>query len=349
MLDAYVFAVLPLTFLLTLGMGWLSIRIAHKLNLIDQPGSAPHKQHRAPKPLAGGIALALTLSAGLLASGLWREPEVRAIFFPALIVFGIGLWDDARGFSATVKFSAQILATVLLMISGIYIQVFSSFSFSTGWPEWLRSGLNYGLTLLWVTGITNALNLVDSMDGLAVGLGGLAFGFFTLVTIDSQQWFIAHLNALIVGVCLGLYFLNVSPARLFLGDSGTQTLGFILAAVAILYEPPATDQASSWFVPILLLGVPIFDTMLVLFSRLRHGRHFYKGGLDHTYHRLVAWGLDANRAVLIMQIAALLLGCAAFVALSLSPLPANMIFLGCLLTGFILMIIMDRGKGTPTA
>ncbi len=348
MLDTYIFTILPLTFLVTLGIGWLSIKVARRLNLIDQPGRAPHKQHLTPTPLAGGIALALTLFAGLLVSGLWREPEVRAIFFPALIVFGIGLWDDTRGLSATVKFSGQILATVLLMISGIYVQVFSSFPFSAEWPQWLQNGLNWGLTLLWVTGITNALNLVDSMDGLAVGLGGLAFGFFTLVTINSQQWLIAHLNALIVGVCLGLYFLNVSPARLFLGDSGAQTLGFILAAVAILYEPPATDQTSSWFVPILLLGVPIFDTMLVLFSRLRHGRPFYKGGLDHTYHRLVAWGLDANRAVLIMQIAALLLGCAAFVALSLSPLPANMIFLGCLLTGFIMMIIMDRGKGTPT-
>ncbi len=345
MLDTYVFAVLPLTFLLTLGMGWLSIRIAHKLNLIDQPGSAPHKQHRAPTPLAGGIALALTLSTGLLVSGLWRVPEVRAIFFPALIVFGIGLWDDARGFSATVKFSAQILATVLLMISGIYVQVFSSFPFSAEWPQWLQNGLNWGLTLIWVTGITNALNLVDSMDGLAVGLGGLAFGFFSLVTIISQQLFVAHLSALIVGVCLGLYFLNASPARLFLGDSGAQTLGFILAAVAILYEPPATDQASSWFVPILLLGVPIFDTMLVLFSRLRHGLPFYKGGLDHTYHRLVALGLEPSRAVLIMQITALLLGCLAFVALALPPFLANAIFFACVLLGILTLLLLEYGKG----
>ncbi len=168
MLDTYIFTILPLTFLVTLGIGWLSIKVARRLNLIDQPGRAPHKQHLTPTPLAGGIALALTLFAGLLVSGLWREPEVRAIFFPALIVFGIGLWDDTRGLSAPVKFSGQILATVLLMISGIYVQVFSSFSFSAGWPEWLRNGLNWGLTLLWVTGITNALNLVDSMEGLAV-------------------------------------------------------------------------------------------------------------------------------------------------------------------------------------
>jgi len=345
MLDTYVFAVLPLTFLFTLGMGWVSIKIAHRLNMVDRPGSAPHKQHRFPTPLAGGIALAMTLFTGLLVSGLWREPEVRAIFFPALIVFGFGLWDDARGFSATVKFSAQILATLLLMISGIYIQVFSSLPFSTGWPEWLRSGLNWGLTFLWVTGITNALNLVDSMDGLAVGLSGLAFGFFTLVTINSQQWFIAHISALIVGVCLGLYFLNVSPARLFLGDSGAQTLGFILAAVAILYAPPDKDQASSWFVPILLLGVPIFDTMLVLYSRLRHGVPFYKGGLDHTYHRLVAWGLDANRAVLTMQIAGLLLGCIAFVALALPPFLANAIFFACVLLGILTLLLLEYWKG----
>jgi len=345
MVDTYVFAVLPLTFLFTLGMGWVSIKIAHRLNLVDQPGSAPHKQHRFPTPLAGGIAFVLSLLVGAIVSGLYHDPRVRAILLPAAIVFMLGLLDDARGLSPSIKYTGQLLATALLMVLGIYVQVFSSFPFSAEWPRWLQNGLNWGLTLLWVTGITNALNLVDSMDGLAVGLGGLAFGFFTLVTINSQQLFIAHFTALIVGGCLGLYFLNVSPARLFLGDSGAQTLGFILAAVAILYAPPDKDQASSWFVPILLLGVPIFDTVLVFFSRLRHGVPFYKGGLDHTYHRLVAWGLDANRAVLTMQIAALLLGCVAFVALALTPVLANAVFFACVLLGILTLLSLEYGKG----
>ena len=345
MADTYIFIVLPLEFIITLVIGLMSIKIAHRLNLIDQPGSEPHKQHRSPTPLAGGIALALTLLIGTVISGLYQEPKVCAILLPAAIVFVLGLLDDAKGLSPLIKYTGQLLASVLLMVLGINIQVFSSFPFSAEWPQWLLNGLNWGLTLLWVTGITNALNLVDSMDGLAAGLGGLAFGFFSLATIASKQLFISHFSVLMVGVCLGLYFLNVSPARLFLGDSGAQTLGFILAAVAILYSPPATDQASSWFVPILILGLPIFDTALVVFSRLHHKQPFYKGGLDHTYHRLVALGLEPSRAVLLMQIIALLLGCLAFVALALTPFPANAIFFACVLLGIMILLLLEYWKG----
>ncbi|MDZ4158893.1 MAG: hypothetical protein U1B80_03795, partial [Anaerolineaceae bacterium] len=130
----------------------------------------------------------------------------------------------------------------------------------------------------------------------------------------------------------------------FLGDSGTQLLGFLLAGIAILYEPIPTDQASSWFVPILIMGVPIFDTCLVVYSRLRRGVPIYQSNRDHTYHRLVSLGFDKHRSVVIMVTAAVVLDCLAFIALSQTPLIANTIFIASVIIGIIAVFVLDHSK-----
>ena len=204
--------------------------------------------------------------------------------------------------------------------------------------------LNYLVTWLWVVGITNAFNLTDSMDGLSVGLSGWALAFFALATFDSGQLSLSLFSALLLGICLGISYFNRHPAKLFLGDSGAQMLGFFLAAIGMLYTPVGAYQTSSWFVPILLVGVPIFDTSLVFFSRLRRKQAFYQSGRDHTYHRLVQRGMDSGRAVMTMHFTALILECVAFVAVSLAPLLANGIFLVCVLGGVVLFFVLDRER-----
>jgi UDP-GlcNAc:undecaprenyl-phosphate GlcNAc-1-phosphate transferase len=198
-----------------------------------------------------------------------------------------------------------------------------------------------------VVGITNAFNFVDSMDGLAVGLGGVAAAFFMLVTIDSGQLLLSQQSALLLGACVALFFFNSPPARLFLGDSGAQTLGFLLAVLAIAYLPQGVSQSSSWVVPIMLLGVPIFDMVLVVISRLRRGKSIYTASLDHTYHRLVALGWEANWAVVGMQVVSLLLGCLAFIVLTRPPVIANAVFVGVLLAGFLALYTLDNRKRWP--
>src|SRR3972149_3753355 len=130
------------------------------------------------------------------------------------------------------------------------------------------------LPSLGIVGITNAFNFVDSMDGLALGLAGIAAAFFMLVTIDSAQPILAALSAVVFGATIGAYFFNAAPARMFLGDSGSQLLGFLLAAIGIAYTPASAGlpQGVTWFTPILVLGVPIFDMGLVVISRLRSRR-----------------------------------------------------------------------------
>jgi len=332
--------------LVTLITGWLGIQLAVCLKLMDMPGALPRKQHQLPTPYAGGIALFMSMLVLLIGSGLWKSSELRGLFLAVLIIFVFGIWDDYRKLRPGVKLCGQLLAAIVLIYSGIYIRIFEGSQFFVGghhqfvWLDW-------GVTLLWIVGVTNAFNLVDSMDGLAVGLSAWAFAFFMLAMLDSQQRMLSVLSAMVLGICLGLLFYNVTPARLFLGDAGAQSLGLLLASIAILYTPQVPYQKSSWFVPILLVGVPIFDTALVSFSRLRRRKPIYLGGVDHTYHRLVALGLEPGRAVLAMQIAALILECAAFVALSLPPSQANGIFIGCLIAGFVCMLYLDNPKRWP--
>ena len=263
---------LLVSLVLVMIFGWVSIRLAWRIKLIDQPGSAPHKLHLHDTPLAGGLALILTLIVGDFLLGSLVDRSIRVTYLAVIPVFLFGLWDDYKILSPSVKLLGQISGAVILIAGGVTIGIFESpgFFFSGTGPLYIY--LDWLLTILWVVGITNAFNFVDSMDGLAVGLGGMAAAFYILLTLDSGQFLLAQHSALIVGVCMGLYFYNAPPALLFLGDSGAQSLGLILAALAIAYRPQVAFQTSSWLLPVILLAVPIFDALLVIVSRLRRGR-----------------------------------------------------------------------------
>jgi UDP-GlcNAc:undecaprenyl-phosphate GlcNAc-1-phosphate transferase len=337
-----IFQTLLATLLISMLAAVVSTWLARRINLIDHPGSAPHKLHARPVPLAGGIALLATLLIGEYFFGNFANKIIRASFIAALPVFIFGIWDDYKNLSPLVKLVGQVLAALFLIRAGIYIQIFESPEFFLHGTGKIYIYLDWLLTIVWVVGITNAFNFVDSMDGLLLGLGGTAAAFFMLVTLDSQQLQLTQHSALILGACIGLYFFNSSPPVLFLGDSGAQTLGVLLAVLAIGYDPRGANQASSWFVPILLLIVPIFDACLVIFSRLRQGKPVYTAGLDHTYHRLLRLGLAPNRAVLVMQVTALTLNCLAFMCLNQPPLVANLVFAMVLGLGAVMLVLLDR-------
>lgn len=338
------FQALLISLLLTILLSWFSIHLARRLRLIDYPSSAPHKKHLSPTPLAGGLALAGTLLVSETLFGTLSSPSVRATLIAGSIIFAFGIWDDYKAILPRVKFLGQVLAAVVLIYFGVHVQIFESPEFFLHGDPWFNLVADWVITILWIVGITNAFNFVDSMDGLAVGLAGMAAGFFMLVTLESGQPALSIHSALIVGACIGLYFFNSPPALLFLGDSGAQTLGFILAVLAIAYVPINANQSSSWVVPIMILGVPIFDSALVIFSRLRRFQPVYVAARDHTYHRLLNLGLNPFRAVLVMHGASLILSCLAFVILPQRPLIANLVFVLVLLCGIALIVILDRRK-----
>lgn len=282
-------------------------------------------------PKAGGLAVGFTIVSINFISGNIQSDSIRGILLSGAIIFFFGLWDDTRRLSPRWKLVGQLLATIILISQGVYIRMLGNMTI-----------LNILLTLLWTIGITNAFNLVDSMDGLVIGLAAVASAFFMLVTVDAGQTPLSLLSAIILGSSIGLMYFNALPARTFLGDSGAQFLGFVLASLAIAYTPPGLPQPSSWFVPILLLSVPIFDTSLVTISRLKQRKAVYQASLDHTYHRLINLGWPASRAVLTMHLSAVISGCLAFVALPLPPVWANAIFAAALLTGLLLFLWLEK-------
>jgi UDP-GlcNAc:undecaprenyl-phosphate GlcNAc-1-phosphate transferase len=316
----------------------LAIWIAKRSGLMDIPGSAAHKKHLKPMPLAGGIALVLSMVVLTPVFHLFSK-DISPLLIALVIIFIFGLWDDAKGLGAPLKLVGQITASIFLIASDVSVHFLEGLSIPHLTGNVLVV-LDWGITILWFIGITNAFNLIDSMDGLAVGIAGIAFAFFMIMSLVAQQTLLAIFSACLLGICIGLYVYNISPARLFLGDSGAQMLGFTLAAVGMIYTPHDLPQASSWFVPILVLGVPIFDTSMVVYSRLIHHRPVFHADRTHTYHQLVAWGLDPCRAVLVIQLTTLVLCFVAFIALSLPPLEATLTFFGVLLLGALLLIFL---------
>ncbi|HNE69846.1 MAG TPA: MraY family glycosyltransferase [Anaerolineales bacterium] len=314
----------------------LSISLAWRFHLIDDPGLAARKIHKAPMPRAGGTIIFLAILSGGALSGVLTTRPFTSIILALMIVFAFGIWDDIHNIRAIWKLLGQILATLILIWQGVVVL----------FPG--NTALNIAITLFWVIGITNAFNLVDSMDGLAVGLAGITVSFLMIGALYAGQNTLALFCAILLGASISVFHLNFSLSRLFLGDSGTQLLGFTLAAIAIVYTPPHLPQASSWFVPILLFGIPIFDTTLVTFSRMRKKMPVYKGNRDHTFHRLVDLGATPHRAVLSIHMVAILLDCLAFFALSLSPLWANITFGVILLSGLFAILWLEANQKVET-
>lgn len=314
------------------------IDLSWRINIIDVPGSSAHKKHKQPTPRTGGIILAVVMAILWLIFHGSFSAQVSGVLGAAIVVFVFGLVDDIKGMGAKGKLTGQIIATALLIYFGVKVSILKI-------PETtVDDYLNLLITLFWVVGISNAMNLVDSADGLAISLTLITASFFLAGAIIAGQEQLIYQAITILGIGVVLVYFNLPPAKLFLGDSGTQTIGFLLASFAILYNPASQLQASSWFVPITFLAVPIFDVCLVFFSRLRRGIPFYKSDTNHTYHRLIKRGLPASRAVWLMDMGAAVTGLVGLFALYQSPIVANAIFVGILFVGLLTFIALDKNQ-----
>ena len=320
----------------------LSIWIAKKAKIIDYPGKTSHTIHKTEVPKAGGIALVLSLATVSFLHRLINFPPIIIIFLAALIIFAFGLWDDRNGMNALIKLLGQICAVTVLALNGIRVQFFENTQFFISLNLVIALWVDIAITYFWIIAITNAFNLIDSINGLALGLAQIVSVFFIFSAIKADQPTLLFISSALIGINLGIFFFNRFPAKTFLGDSGAQTLGFILSAIAIIYTPKAESQSSTWFIPIIVFGVPIFDTTLVMVSRTLKGIPFYKANLDHTYHRLVGLGWKKNHAVNVMHVSAILCGILAALCVNIKPLEANLLFAFWMLTFLSLLIYLEK-------
>ena len=273
--------------LLAVGAIPLAKKLAVRVGAVDQP--SPRKMHKVPMPRMGGAAIYLAFVISLFILGdRFYVNQVAGILLGATLVSFLGLWDDRHPLRPGVKLAGQVLAALILVVTDVRVN-------ATPWA-WL----NIVITLVWVVGITNAVNFLDNMDGLSAGIAGIAAGFFLLFAAMSKQYLVGVLAAALLGACIGFLFYNFNPARIFMGDTGSLFLGFMLAAVGIKLRFPDNSSFVTWMVPVLVLAVPIFDTTLVTISRLRRGLNpLTTPGKDHISHRLARITGSTREAVLL--------------------------------------------------
>lgn len=298
---------LPLTAFLLIGASALLLavgavpvmrRVALQTGTVDKPSA--RKIHSSPAPLLGGVAIYLAFILVLIFFGD-RDyvNQTVGIFIGATLMSFMGVLDDRWGLGSYVKLFGQILAAGILVYSGVQVQLFG------GWLDIL-------ITVVWVVGITNALNLLDNMDGLSGGVAMIAALFFTLLAALSDQYLVGALAAALAGACAGFLIYNWNPAHIFMGDAGSLFLGFMLAAVAIKLRFPSNSTVVTWMIPLLVLGLPIFDTSLVFVSRLRRGKNpLTTPGKDHISHRLAFLLGSRREAVLVCYLICCAFGLAA--------------------------------------
>lgn len=270
--------------------------LALRTGTVDQP--SPRKIHSRPMPLLGGVAIYLAFVLALIIyADQFFISQVIGIFIGATWVSFLGVWDDRVGLSASVKLLGQLLGALILLATGIGVDLFH------------QPMLDGAITALWIVGITNAMNLLDNTDGLSGGVAAIAAAFFLLIASLNGQFLVGSLSAAMLGAAVGFLVYNFNPASIFMGDTGSLFIGFILAVIGIKVRFPAHPLVFTWFIPLLVLGVPIFDTTLVVLSRARLGRNpFITPGTDHFSHRMIARGWSRREAVLVIYLVAGALG-----------------------------------------
>ncbi len=267
-------------------------RLAFQIGLVDVPEA--RKLHQESMPLLGGVAIilgavgALLLIVVLLYGRLPRS--VAGVLLASSVVAFSGLLDDRRGLPAWSKLAAQFAGFLILVAFGIRVRL--------PIPEFL----NYAITFLWLAGISNAINFLDNMDGLSAGVSAVAAAFILLLAALNNQFLVAALAAAVLGACLGFLRYNFYPAKIFMGDAGSLFLGFLLAVLAMQLRFPQNSNLVTWMVPIFVLGLPVFDTTLVVISRLRRGVSPNTAGKDHVSHRLVTMGLTVRETVFFLYL-----------------------------------------------
>jgi UDP-GlcNAc:undecaprenyl-phosphate/decaprenyl-phosphate GlcNAc-1-phosphate transferase len=278
------------------------MRWAPSIGLTDAPG--PRKVHSIPVPRVGGLAMAV----GLLLPTLITVPltsSIRGLLLGLVVLLVFGLWDDRVNLGYRTKFAGQVLAAGLCMIFGnVHIG-----TLMIGSVIVLPQAVSILLTFVFLIGITNAINLADGLDGLAGGLVLLCLCAIALFATMSGNVTVAETALIEAGAVLGFLRFNTHPARIFMGDSGSQMLGFSVGALALLATQGDASPLSA-ALPLLLLGLPIMDTLTVMLTRIRAGRSPFSADANHLHHRLLALGFAHREAVLLiylMQVALVLL------------------------------------------
>jgi UDP-GlcNAc:undecaprenyl-phosphate/decaprenyl-phosphate GlcNAc-1-phosphate transferase len=337
-------------------------RFALRFGFLDRPGG--HKGHQAPVPLGGGVAIWLAtmivlgacglavlirgpeltrpMAEHVTAGGLFsRAGELLRILILASIIMVMGLIDDRKSLKWQLRLGIQVLCAVILAGSGIRVTLF--------WP-FTHPLLGGTVTVMWIVGLTNSFNMLDNMDGLAASVGLIAAALFCVGQVVVGSLFAPAVLLIVIGALGGFLVHNHAPARLYMGDAGSNFLGFLLGAMTVVgtYHVSGVDSPFSVLAPLLVMAVPLYDTTSVVLIRLLEGRSPFQGDRRHFSHRLVARGLTPPQAVWTIDLVTLAGGLGALLLHRLDAWGAGLVMAqtACLLG---VVAILELARSGPRA
>jgi UDP-GlcNAc:undecaprenyl-phosphate GlcNAc-1-phosphate transferase len=280
-------------------------KVAISKQILDTPTSS-HKSHTQAVPYLGGVAILIgvvlvsytaLIFNGLTRNNFWLATSVLA---PAVAMGLVGLWDDIKNLPPLPRFIGQSIAGLVV---AVLLVISKNVANPTG-----STFIDVFITVIWVVGICNSINFFDNLDGGAAGTVAISAIFLTYLALGNRQSFIAALAAVVAGGTLGFLIWNRAPARIYMGDAGALFLGVLLATLTIRLNPDTHTLFASFATPVLLLAVPILDTCVAVFSRLRRGISPFQGGKDHLSHRLIRLGISRKIAAISLWMLSIFFG-----------------------------------------
>ena len=336
--------VMLLSFGISFSLNPLFSKIAYNLNMLDHPNQ--RKSHHEATPLLGGAAVFSGFLAALLINGIFSL-ELGAILIASVILFGIGVLDDYKEISAGIKLLTQVACATVVIVGGIVLRVIPN---DFGWFALCGNAL---LTIVWIIGITNAMNFFDGMDGLAAGLGALIAFFLGVVAFQTAQPFIGWIAVAMMGSCIGFLPYNFKikgNATIFLGDAGSTVIGFILACVAVYGDWAEGNTVVALVSPLLIFWILIFDMVHITVDRILTGKvlNFRQWieyvGKDHLHHRLATVLGGKKKSVLFIYLLSLCLGLSAVALRNARVVDAVLLILQASIMVILITFLERRGR-----
>ncbi len=277
--------------------------LAYKIGAIDVPLDE-RRMHKKPTPRIGGLAI----FAGFVISSLVfceLTPELAAILLGGLVLVVVGVIDDIFRISAWIKLAAQIGVALIAVSQGVVIEFINFFGMYVTFGAFAIP-----ITVIWIVGLTNAINLIDGLDGLACGVSAICSISLLTVMVLKGECFVALLTAIVVGSCLGFLPFNSNPAKIFMGDTGALFLGYTMAVISVsgVFK---LHTVISFIIPLSIFGLPIFDTAFAFLRRILHGKSPFSPDRGHLHHRLIDMGFNQKQSVRILYAVCGILGTSA--------------------------------------
>jgi UDP-GlcNAc:undecaprenyl-phosphate GlcNAc-1-phosphate transferase len=342
-----------LPFILSLLLTPLAIRIAPLIGAMDVPKD-DRRMHKEAVPRFGGFAIFLSATAALLLIRFWlfnKLPEsyqqdepvthLMGVAAGGALIYLVGLYDDLKDMKAGVKFACQFVAASIAFVFGIRIPAISVLGLDFADGSAGSIALSYAVTVLWIVLITNTINLIDGLDGLAGGVAAISSLSIAYAAYIHGQYVVALAMVAVAGATAGFIPYNFYPAKIFMGDSGALFLGFTIASVSVI-GPAKGATIVAIIVPVLVLGLPLFDVLFAIFRRVRKGRPIFSADKSHLHHQLAYMGMGQRRAVLMIYGVSSVMGIAAVVFSRQLYIESLSLF--CVALLFVVILVWDWNR-----